>query len=336
MDKKNDFLEIIKEILNVIKDILIAIFNTIKNLLLKGFDAIRNYDYATKFNSAKQFISKKYEEAKNGGIGENLNKAKDWTTEKLKQAKDIDYNNLAKDVKGTVQEKITEIKTMEPKKMNKYLVRIIIVLFILVFIMFLRTCTGPRKVSIFGDGANRLVEKTKNVDNFDELNITIQNPEMGQQIISDEIVNGNIARKTFRTADYTYKLSASKDKNVNLSGYLYKWGSRIQMISKCDDFREVKVEASIAVENSSVIKAEWADNNTYYCMTTDEMVSREAFLQEVNRVVIQNHIYDAEYAESNKNKASETTAANSGESLSSPPEDIQKLMDKILEEKKAN
>ena len=50
--------------------------------------------------------------------------------------------------------------------------------------------------------------------------------------------------------------------------------------------------AKVALDDSEemkYMKALWYDNDKYYSMVTDNLVTREDFLQEVNRVIIANH-----------------------------------------------
>jgi hypothetical protein len=61
----------------------------------------------------------------------------------------------------------------------------------------------------------------------------------------------------------------------------------------CNDGSEIPVESRVALDpktdNIKYMKALWYDNDKYYSMVTDNLVTREDFLQEVNRVIIANH-----------------------------------------------
>lgn len=67
----------------------------------------------------------------------------------------------------------------------------------------------------------------------------------------------------------------------------------IFMNVQCDDGAEVPVESYIAVDENGVelkyMRSTWYDNDNYYSMVTDNLTTREDFLQEVNRVIIANH-----------------------------------------------
>ncbi len=325
MEAKKSSSDTVKEIIEKIKSLFSKVGDSFSKLVKK----ITSVNYAEKFNKVKDSAGKKVEQIKSGKLGDNLESLKKVASEKAKIIKETDYKKLASDTKTNISNFIAELKS-DPKKLNKLLIRIIIVLVAFIFLLlFTRSCNRVRTVSNSGDGMYQLVEKASGVNNFSKLKIELKDPESAEQIISNEIVNGNIARKTYRTKDYTYKLSASKDKNANLSGYVYTWISPIHMDSLCDDFRTIRVVAHIAVENPRVIKAEWADNNVYYCMTIDSLVSREAFLQEVNRVVVQNHEYDEKYAEENRDKVRETMENLIRQNAGQIPEDIQKYIDEI-------
>ena len=319
MKNKNKFIEIIKNLINKIGE-----------FFKKLFTAVKSYDYAKKFDSVKKFTNEKIKDVKDGKLAKKLSDVKKSAGEKLSKIKETDLKTNIENAKGAVNSKVTELKTMDPKKQNKLLIRVIFVLIAFIFILLIsRSCSKPRTVSKTGDGKYQLVERANNVGNFNKLKITLKDPAEAQQIIANEIINGNIARKTYRTRDYVYRLSASKDKNANLSGYTYTWSGQINMDSICEDFREIRVIAHIAVENPQVIKAEWADNNIYYCMTVDTLTSREAFLQEVNRVVIQNHEYDEKYAEENKDKVRESMESIIRQNAGQIPADIQKYIDDL-------
>ena len=61
----------------------------------------------------------------------------------------------------------------------------------------------------------------------------------------------------------------------------------------CDDNTEVEVESYVALDEHGkmkYMKATWMDNDKYYAMVTEDLITREDFLQEVNRVIIANHI----------------------------------------------
>ena len=331
MEANNNSRDMKNEILNKLKDLL----KKVKDLLGKLGKKVTSYDYGKKFSEVKDFASKKASDIKSGKMGENLDALKKAASEKVSALKTADYKKLAGDAKSNIENTVSDLKS-DPKKLNNVLFKVIIILVLFIIILlFSRSCTNrTRTVSNTGDGKYQLVEKQKSVNNFAKLKIDLKDPESAEQIISNEIINGNIARKTYRTKDYTYRLSASKDKNANRTGYVYTWVGPIHMDSLCDDFRTIRVIAHTAVENPRVIKAEWADNNIYYCMTIEELLSREAFLQEVNKVVVQNHVYDKKYAEENKDKVRETMENLIRQNAGQIPEEIQKYIDEIRKNQK--
>ena len=69
-----------------------------------------------------------------------------------------------------------------------------------------------------------------------------------------------------------------------------EWGASIMMTTICDDGSDIQVLSNVSIDNNNIMKAEWYDNDLYWTMTTEDMIGREDFLQEVNRVIIANHI----------------------------------------------
>ena len=105
------------------------------------------------------------------------------------------------------------------------------------------------------------------------------------------VVEGdNIARINYDKKAMKFVLKASSDEYENLTNLNYVWGSPILMTSVCDDGAEVDVVSNLAEENTHIMKGEWYDNDLYYSMYTTNLTTREDFLQEINRVIIENHI----------------------------------------------
>ena len=77
----------------------------------------------------------------------------------------------------------------------------------------------------------------------------------------------------------------------------YEFGTPIVMESICNDGKKVSVLAQVALtDEPSIMKAEWMDNDNYYAMVTTKLTTREDFLQEVNKVIINTHIDDYTYS----------------------------------------
>ena len=95
--------------------------------------------------------------------------------------------------------------------------------------------------------------------------------------------------------DFTLRASSSTEDIENSIGldveFIY---TPIMMTVICDDGSEIPVESKTALDeitdNIRYMKSLWYDNDKYYSMVTDNLTTREDFLQEVNRVIIANHI----------------------------------------------
>ena len=133
-----------------------------------------------------------------------------------------------------------------------------------------------------------------------KLNVEVKEPEASGDVIYG-IENDSIAK-------ITYKKKVSNDKEMN---FVMRASSSVEDIENsigldvefaytpivmnvvCDDGTEVPVEARVALDEDTeemrYMKALWYDNDKYYSMVTDNLVTREDFLQEVNRVIIANH-----------------------------------------------
>ena len=111
------------------------------------------------------------------------------------------------------------------------------------------------------------------------------------------IEDKNIARIDYSVATMSYTLKASSDAKKYLANISHTWGTPILMQSECEDEAIIDVIAQVAIDNPKVMRADWYDNDLYYSMTTQTLTSREEFLQEINRLIIKNHIifdYDEE------------------------------------------
>ncbi|MBR3288211.1 MAG: hypothetical protein IKI71_00415 [Lachnospiraceae bacterium] len=133
-----------------------------------------------------------------------------------------------------------------------------------------------------------------------KLNVDVKDPVSSSDVVYG-IENDSIAK-------ITYKKKVSNDKEMN---FVMRASSSVEDIENsigldvefaytpivmnviCDDGTEVPVEARVALDEKTeemrYMKALWYDNDKYYSMVTDNLVTREDFLQEVNRAIIANH-----------------------------------------------
>ena len=134
----------------------------------------------------------------------------------------------------------------------------------------------------------------------EKLNINIKEPEEAESI-SYDIENNTIAKVSYtktissgQTMHFVMRSSSSVEEDLaNLGPSVDFVDQPIFMTTACDDGSEIEVEAYVALDDKGdmkYMKALWMDNDKYYSMVTDDLITREDFLQEVNRVIISNHI----------------------------------------------
>lgn len=135
----------------------------------------------------------------------------------------------------------------------------------------------------------------------EKLNIEINEPESAEEVVydieNDSIAKISYAKKLPSGEEMHFVLRSSYAKEEDLENFGYNVGFEdaiaIMMSSVCNDGAEIEVESYVAVDENGrmkYMKALWMDNDKYYSMITDDLVTREDFLQEVNRVIIDNHI----------------------------------------------
>ena len=152
---------------------------------------------------------------------------------------------------------------------------------------------------LFGKGRNRAVSSS--IQEIEEkLDINIKEPESAGDVAYD-IENNSIARVSYsKTVEgggvMHFVMRSSYSQEEDLASFAQKVDfadQPIYMTVVCDDEAEVEVEAYVALDakgNMKYMKALWMDNDKYYSMVTEDLITREDFLQEVNRVIIKNHI----------------------------------------------
>lgn len=116
------------------------------------------------------------------------------------------------------------------------------------------------------------------------LNISATKSEAGY-FIEDK----DIARIEYTARNMRLVLKSSSDGNKNLANLVHDWDFPIRMVSICDDGSDIEVTAAVAMDNNKIMKAEWYDNDLYYSMNTFDLTTREDFLQEVNKIIIECH-----------------------------------------------
>ena len=143
------------------------------------------------------------------------------------------------------------------------------------------------------DLKNKLKEKNFEVDIIDP----VDSEEITYSIENDGIAKLSYKKKVSDDVEMNFvlRVSSSTEEIENSIGLNVEFPYEpIMMTVVCEDGSEIPVESKVAVDGDSAemkyMKSLWFDNDKYYSMVTDNLVTREDFLQEVNRVIIANHI----------------------------------------------
>ena len=147
---------------------------------------------------------------------------------------------------------------------------------------------------------NSNLKKSSSEDIKKQLNIDIKEPEDANSVTYD-IENDSMAKVTYTKTvsdgvemNFILRSSYSLEEDLTDLGYEVQYSDQaIHMTTTCEDGVEIDVESYLALGEENELKymrAVWFDNDKYYSMVTDNLYTREDFLQEVNRVIIANHI----------------------------------------------
>lgn len=206
----------------------------------------------------------------------------------VEEAKNDDYNLDDKKLKS---ENLKKINKRDEKSGNIKFITLIFLIVLLAAIcifIFLKNKTNYIKV----EDSNALT---------DILGVEVATPDGGQNV-KYGIENDSIAKidyiKTYQGGEkLPFTLRSSTNMEDDLVQLDYEFGTPIVMESICNDGKKVSVLAQVALtDEPSIMKAEWMDNNNYYAMVTTKLTTREDFLQEVNKVIINTHIDDYTYS----------------------------------------
>ncbi|MDO5850636.1 MAG: hypothetical protein Q4P14_05410 [Methanobacteriaceae archaeon] len=207
-------------------------------------------------------------------------KAKKTTKKPIKRVvkvnKPIRSERLAAVTKNNSSNKAT-------KKSMPFVIAIVAVVIIAILIALF--ANKSRNTSI--TPVKNIEELTKNLD------VKIQEPR-GANSVSYGIENKNTARIDYKKIadsglymDFILKSSAE---DGDLLGYENDFTQTpILMTSKCYDGTQITVESYVATDDSGIMISTWEDKGLHYAMATEDLTTREDFLQEVNRVVINTH-----------------------------------------------
>lgn len=182
-------------------------------------------------------------------------------------------------------------KPIDPK--SSLIIGIIAVIIVAVVVAFLVL----KKNIIPHSNTETIVSKNELKD---KLNVDIKEPDGSSDIVYG-IENSSIAKISYKKKvsdgtemNFIMRTSFSTEEIENSIGVDVEFAyTPIMMTVVCDDGSEIPVESKVALnsetEEMRYMKALWYDNDKYYSMVTDNLVTREDFLQEVNRVIIANH-----------------------------------------------
>ena len=206
----------------------------------------------------------------------------------VEEAKNDDYNLDDKKLKS---ENLKKMNKRDEKSGNIKFITLIFLIVLLAAIcifIFLKNKTNYVKV----EDSNALT---------DILGVEVATPDGGQNV-KYGIENDSIAKidyiKTYQGGEkLPFTLRSSTNMEDDLVQLDYEFGTPIVMESICNDGKKVSVLAQVALTDEPLImKAEWMDNDNYYAMVTTKLTTREDFLQEVNKVIINTHIDDYTYS----------------------------------------
>ena len=129
-----------------------------------------------------------------------------------------------------------------------------------------------------------------------EINYVMEDDNIAKLVykktVTDGVVMDFVLRIASSTEDIEKSIGLTDSKGVDVE-FAY---TPIMMTVICEDGSEVPVESKVALDDNNgemrYMRALWYDNDKYYSMVTDNLYTREDFLQEVNRVIIANHLMD--------------------------------------------
>lgn len=113
------------------------------------------------------------------------------------------------------------------------------------------------------------------------VSYALRGNEIGVVEYDKTVSNGNVIH---------YILSYSKTASNQLE-YIKgeTWGTPIEMNVDTKDGKKVLVTSNVSSDDKSKMQGKWTDNEVFYSMATETLTAREDFLQEVNRLVKNNH-----------------------------------------------
>lgn len=164
------------------------------------------------------------------------------------------------------------------------IVILILAIVIAIFVPRFKSATNVKGLNEIREKLNIDIKQPENAEN---LKYDIENNSIAKVAYSKILADGSVMHFIMRSSYSTEEDLATFSSDPQFSE------QPIFMTTVCDDGAEVEVESYVALDkdnNMKYMKALWMDNDKYYSMITEDLVTREDFLQEVNRVIISNHV----------------------------------------------
>ena len=97
--------------------------------------------------------------------------------------------------------------------------------------------------------------------------------------------------KTVQSGNVIHFILSYSKNSTNQLEYIRSesWGTPIEMNVSVKDGKTVLVTSNVSNDDKKKMQGKWTDNEVFYSMATETLTAREDFLQEVNRLVINNH-----------------------------------------------
>ena len=150
-----------------------------------------------------------------------------------------------------------------------------------------------------------------------DINYVVEDDNIAKLVYKKTVADGNVMNFVLRIASSTEDIENSIGLTDSKGADVEFAYTPIMMTVICEDGSEVQVESKVALDDQNqemrYMRALWMDNDKYYSMVTDNLVTREDFLQEVNRVIIANHETFEDSGDDDLETSIETTAKMSDE-----------------------
>lgn len=137
--------------------------------------------------------------------------------------------------------------------------------------------------------------KEEQVNNIDQIESQIAMPiaeieTKENKIQSYKVLDDNISEIKYNHKNVDITFRSTTDGTKDIVRMDNEWDPHfITMDVTCDDGTIIPVMSYRGKTNYGTMKSEWEDHDYFYAMTTTNATVNEIFLQEVNRMVKENH-----------------------------------------------